>query len=502
MRRLCWALVMASVLALFLGACTTNSEPTTEPSSTITEKEAIAIASDLRPPEAVARAGVVSILRQELGPHGTWQVEFLSANVTRDELGWQEDAKTKFVGSDEVLMNVIISIDARTGEILSRTAGTTFLLGGPIPSGTPREPITPSGLAGGSWQVGENFDYGQQSIWGDILVGLEPKYQDNKVVGQYLNVYNLTTREKRQVIELPDSRVADMASIYENKIVWASVDKDEYFRHAISSKIEPAPNYDVFLLDLDTSQVQQLTTEEHAQMSPRIYGDTVVWLDARNQPLNQYPPPFDVYALDLKTMKERRLTENATAEGYSQLSISGNVVVWTDIRHADVGITSHGSNDPKYNNEIYVYDLGTNQEHRITTSLGNDCGSDISGDRIVWLRQEDYQKADVFLYDLKSGLETQVSHGGYAAFNPSIYDDRIVWTDARATKGNTTNDVVMNGQTPGADIYLYELKTQKETQLTETEAWKVWCFPVIHGDYMVYRWSRMISPAVFAINLP
>ena len=77
----------------------------------------------------------MAILRTELGPHGTWQVQFLSANVTREELGWQEDDKTNFVGPEEViegvLPNVIISLDARTGEILSRAAGITVLLGGP-----------------------------------------------------------------------------------------------------------------------------------------------------------------------------------------------------------------------------------------------------------------------------------------------------------------------------------------------------------------------------------
>lgn len=137
------ALVILTIPALLLGACTANSEPTAEPVSTITEDEAVAIASDLLPPEAVARARVMSRLRPELGPHGHWQVQFLSANVTWEELGWQEDDKTRFVGPEEVLSevlpNVIISIDARTGEIVSRAAGITVLLGGPIPEKDDKE---------------------------------------------------------------------------------------------------------------------------------------------------------------------------------------------------------------------------------------------------------------------------------------------------------------------------------------------------------------------------
>jgi hypothetical protein len=34
----------------------------------------------------------------------------------------------------------------------------------------------------------------------------------------------------------------------------------------------------------------------------------------------------------------------------------------------------------------------------------------------------------VFMYDLESGQETQISHSNYADSNPSIFGDRIVWT--------------------------------------------------------------------------
>jgi len=169
MKKQCFIAVILSILVLPLAACTATGVTEPETESLITEDEAIAIASDLLPPEAVARARVMSLLRQELGAHGTWQVQFLSANVTQEELGWQEDARTKFVGSDEVLMNVIISIDAETGEIISRTAGNTVLLGGPIPDVTPISP-TKSEPAG-SWLIGEHFYYGQDCIWGDTLVG-------------------------------------------------------------------------------------------------------------------------------------------------------------------------------------------------------------------------------------------------------------------------------------------------------------------------------------------
>ncbi|MFP3976154.1 MAG: hypothetical protein ACLFVK_08035 [Dehalococcoidia bacterium] len=353
-----------------------------------------------------------------------------------------------------------------------------------------------------SWLIGEHFYYGQDCIWGDTLVGLEYEYEEGKIVGQCLSAFNLTSHEKKRLLEIPDLRMAGTPSICQNKIVWASVDSDEFFRHVTSSVLQPPPNYDIFLLDLHTNEVMQLTTEEHAQMSPRIYGETIVWLDARNQTRDQYPFPLDVYAYDLQTGEEVRVTENTTVEGYNQVAIDGSTIVWTDMRHADMDAVSHAGNDSSYNNEIYAYDLNTGEERRITMSPKNDQSPDISGNSIVCLRREGFRKANIFLYDLESGIETQVSHSGYAAFSPSIHNQRLAWTDARSSDGNTTNDVIVNGHEPGADIYLFDLETQKELKLTSTKEGRVWCHPVIHGDYMVFQWNRQIGSLVYVMSLP
>ena len=53
----------------------------------------------------------------------------------------------------------------------------------------------------------------------------------------------------------------------------------------------------------------------------------------------------------------------------------------------------------------------------------------------------------------------------------------------------------------GSDIYLYDLKTQQEIQLTSTEPGEVLYNPVIHGDSVVYVWISMISSIVYAMNL-
>jgi len=359
------------------------------------------------------------------------------------------------------------------------------------------------------WQIDENWKYGPQAIWGDIVIGLETDRQGSQITKYYISKYDLRSWEKERVLELPSDRIVyDAPAIHGDRVVWASVDRQEAERQR-SVRHSPMPNSDVFLLDIKTGEVRQLTTDDRAQIYPRIYGDTVVWLDNRHEEGYHNPTHYDVYAYDLRSNKESRITSTTSAEDRN-LSISGNLVSWTDNRHADPEVNIHAGNEPDYNNEIYVYDLTTNKERRITNYAGNDHYSAIDGSRIVWLRQFTLMEAEVFLHDLDSEQETQVSHDRYAAYSPAIYQDRIVWADARVSKGNTSGDVIMNGQSGAADIYLYDLGTERETLLisSETEGEysgtvfrQVWLNPVIHGDFVVYTLERQIGSIIYAMSL-
>jgi len=356
-----------------------------------------------------------------------------------------------------------------------------------------------------SWRIGEDWEYGQQAISGDVMVGIETGLQDGRRTYTHISLYNLRTREKTRVLELPADRILHAApAICGSRVVWASVDREE----AETEGRAPLPNWEVFLLDLDTGEVRQLTTDEHAQMHPRIDGDTVVWLDARHEEGYHNPRRYDVYTYDLSTGQETRLTSTTSVEG-RDLVIDGDLVVWTDNRHADPEITLHAGNEPDYNNEIYVYDLAAGQKRRVTTYPGNDYYPAIDGSRIVWLRQYTYREADLFYCDLGSSQETRVSRSRYAAYRPDVSGDWIVWTDARASKGNTNNDVIeidastSERREPAADIYLYDLEAQQEVKLTSplNVGFSLWMNPCICNDFVVYELNRQVGPVVYAMRL-
>jgi beta propeller repeat protein len=372
-----------------------------------------------------------------------------------------------------------------------------------------------------SWELEGYWRYSPQCIWGDTFVAGEYIF-GNGLEGQYISTYNLQTWGKKRIKEIPLDYRFEEPSIYEDKVVWSSCYYSEEFRMSQQKDIDNL-DWNVFLLDLKTGEERQITADEHAQRSARIYGDTIVWLDNRHEEDDEYPHYYDVYAYDLKTGAERRITTTNSIREYD-LGISGSLVVWTDNRN-DNPSSRIDTYPPVGNDDIYLYDLSADQEQQITTGPASDSSPVIDNGRIVWERKSAVRDRDIFLYDIETGQETQISESGYVAhlYNPSICGDRVVWADARLTRGNSAGDcfeldvAAEVSESGSAEIYLYDLGTQQEILLVPSEgtefterlrekeikstAWQVWLNPVIHGDFIVYTLAQQVSPVVYIIRL-
>ncbi|WP_292382034.1 PKD domain-containing protein [Methanosarcina sp. UBA289] len=132
-------------------------------------------------------------------------------------------------------------------------------------------------------------------------------------------------------------------------------------------------------------------------------------------------------------------------------AIYGNKIVWED----------------RFDGyDIYMYDLSSKKETQITTTGHSGINPVIYGDRIVY---SSYGGSEIYMYDLTTNKETQIITSGHGD-NPAIYGNRIVWEDYRS--GN-------------ADIYMYDLSTKKETQITSSPDAQT--HPAIYGDRIVWE---------------
>ena len=174
-----------------------------------------------------------------------------------------------------------------------------------------------------------------------------------------------------------------------------------------------------------------------------------------------------IYMKDLSTGEETRITTHN--KGQYDPKIYGNRIVWTDMRNV--------------NADIYMLDLSTGVETQITDNIQSQDTPAIYGDRIVWT---DYRNglSDIYMKDLSTNLETKITSNPADQKNPDIYGDIIVWEDYR------------NGL---PDIYMKDLSTGVETSITTNTAHQM--NPVIYGNRVAWDDNRNVDMDIYMKDL-
>ncbi|AKB52502.1 Chitin binding protein [Methanosarcina barkeri str. Wiesmoor] len=160
-------------------------------------------------------------------------------------------------------------------------------------------------------------------------------------------------------------------------------------------------------------------------------------------------------------------TKISTSGHVDNPAIYNNRIVWIDIDYAEL--------ETYY--DVYMYDLSTKKETQITTSGHAGENPAIYGDRIVY--SDHYEGSEIYMYDLSTKKRTQITTSGNAE-DPAIYNNRIVW------RGNY-------------DIYMYDLSTKKETQITSEES--IQTNPSIYGDRIVWNDDRNGNWDIYMYNV-
>lgn len=312
----------------------------------------------------------------------------------------------------------------------------------------------------------------------------------------------------------------------------------------------------------------QITISDKTQFYPAIFGNKIVWTDYRNG-------NSDIYMYDLgpdgeydtgDDGGEHQITDEPESQGSPAIYENKIVYTWDN----DPGLGSE--------NDIYMYDLSMDSdgdgtpnyledprlspdpaETQITSGPASDGQPDIYGDKIVFRRMPSGQKDEIFMYDLTTGNEFQLtdeddpspnnprifgnivvwdmhfrvpfgkksartewdvviyhpgSDGVFGTGNdikyrhqipddqryPAIYDDRIVWEDNRNRKSymNTNQNW---------DIYLYYLggdgipgtDDDEEYQITQNNNYQR--YPDIYDNIIVYMDDRNENWEIYLHNL-
>ena len=142
----------------------------------------------------------------------------------------------------------------------------------------------------------------------------------------------------------------------------------------------------------------------------------------------------EVYLVSITTGEMRQLTN----DGHRKFGavISANYVAWTDQRRK-VGLPGADTPAPsEFSDDIFLLDLNTGEERRITEEPAKRHGLQIAGSPLVWHDSrnelgEHYTHFDIYAYDLAEGRETPVAVEPGAQRWPAIHGDKVVWTDNR-----------------------------------------------------------------------
>ncbi len=181
------------------------------------------------------------------------------------------------------------------------------------------------------------------------------------------------------------------------------------------------------------------------------------------------------------------ITDSGTIESAdisnNHFDVYDDLVVWTDSRNV-------GENPPDYPNyDIYMYNISTGQEKQITTDEKMQSVDGIYKNIICWTdRRSNNDNPKIYYYDLSLDKEmtTETERGWKGRF--SVFKNRMVYTDDR-------NDT---------DVFVYDLEKQQESQITFNESAQgtVWeGQSAIWEDRVVYEDERSGNYDIWYYNL-
>ena len=204
----------------------------------------------------------------------------------------------------------------------------------------------------------------------------------------------------------------------------------------------------IFLVNVRTGDKKRITEGGHGLREVVVSSDYIVWSDLRRQ--IEIPGSternrssrlsVDIFVMDLSTGEERRITDVPARR--RSLSIDGNLLVWQDNRNE---IGEHRSHY-----DIYAYDIEADEEIAVQVAPGAQHSPSVSGDRVVWLDESD-DDSRVMLHDFANDETRVIDDSTEPVLPPDIHGNNIVW----------------RGYDENGDhaVYLYDIASDERRQI-------------------------------------
>ncbi|NLM35908.1 MAG: hypothetical protein GX206_10760 [Clostridiales bacterium] len=312
------------------------------------------------------------------------------------------------------------------------------------------------------------------------IKGYEGKvYKDRLVVYDGdLKIINLYSKTVIKDIEIPGKTVLGF-DIYENKVFWADTRNAQVIANS-EGDLEKV-NSDIFMYDLKTDEITQITTNKGAQIKPTAWGDYIAWQDNRNDELKDGYPKWDIYLYNMKSKEEIRITK--TRGIHTNCNLNENILVWEDGRNY-FGLQSIRleSEVPVNNTDIYMYDIKKDRYLSIAHGRDRQAHPKKWGKYVVWQEMKKLNRqGEIVLMDLETLKARYITADGVNQKKPFISEEVIAWVNER--HGLEKFDTLQKNKKGGSDIGVYDLVKGKEIIIEEEGAQSL-CS--LNSSYIVY----------------
>jgi len=233
----------------------------------------------------------------------------------------------------------------------------------------------------------------------------------------------------------------------------------------------------------------QITYDGRLIVTTSIYGNIITWAETAtgstiaydittrkifgvSADANSNIPVYDNKILSVDRLSQCIVVYDASTGNKTDLAPVGCRATNLDI-YGDNILYTIPSDNYSYTN-VYLYNLTTRKETQLTTGESGYYSAAIYGNKVVWKKvDEKVRQADIYIYDIPTHQMSNISASGSASVY-DIYGNIVVWLESHKGK---------------RDIYIHDIAKHKTTRVTKSGTASQ---PAIYGNRIVYTNSSSV----------